>query len=84
VEMVAGADGGVAGEIHVRPDPAARAERDMRVNHGAGADLDRGIQLGFWTNDGRWMDHATGFIKGTTPPKRQAPPSLGNVLIWTN
>ena len=73
VEKVVGADGGVAGEIGVGADAAARAEGNMGVDDGIGEDLDGGIELGFRTNDGRWMDHANGIIRGTTRGRRQAP-----------
>ncbi len=57
METIVGADGRVAGQVNVRAHAATRANGDMGVDDGIGADFNGGVQLGLGADDGRGMDH---------------------------
>jgi hypothetical protein len=57
VESIVRADGGMPGDMNVRPNEAMRAEDHVLVDHGVGADGDRGVELGFGMDDGGRVNH---------------------------
>ena len=58
MKAVAATDSGVPREMHMRPDDAVGAERDVRVDDGVRADLSAVVNLCVFVDDGCGVNHS--------------------------
>ena len=57
VKLVARADGGLPGQMNMRPDPTMRPHHHILLDDGVGTDDHGGVQLRFRVDDSRGVDH---------------------------